>query len=454
MQRNHVKRSPFLLLAGSLSLGLVLSLVWLCGGRAQAARSSDSPSPDPNSIVASNVYLPSVLKNTTGQIVSVFVNGSQSDRLEMASLPFQEATGIDIQFVEFPSEGELVGEITNGNVPDMALLPQIGYIRQLADGGYTIDMNSWFTPTYLLGQYDQVWLDMLTYNNEMIGIWTNTNIKSIVWYPKAKFEAAGYQVPTTWTEMISLTKQITDDGTTPWCIGIGSGGATGWVGTDWVEDIMLRTTSTSYYDDWTLGNLLFSSAQVKNAFQTMGQIWLNDTYVYSGTAAIKNISFGEAPQPMFEDPPGCFLHRQATFITQFFPPEAELGVDVDYFVLPPIDPQYDTPLLVAGDMYAVMADRPEVRQYARFLTTAESVKYVIEQGGVLSPHKDVDLSWYPSDFERGYAQLLANASVVRYDGSDSMPGQVGTVSFWSGIVDFVDGVDLDTILANIDASWP
>jgi alpha-glucoside transport system substrate-binding protein len=315
-------------------------------------------------------------------------------------------------------------------------------------------MNSWFTPTYLLGQYDQAWLDMLTYNNEMIGIWTNTNIKSIVWYPKAKFEAAGYQVPTTWTEMISLTQQIADDGKTPWCIGIGSGAATGWVGTDWVEDIMLRTTSTSSYDDWTLGNLLFSSAQVKNAFQTMGQIWLNDTYVYSGTAEIKNISFGAAPQPMFEDPPGCYLHRQATFITQFFPPEAELGVDVDYFVLPPIDPQYDTPLLVAGDMYAVMADRPEVRQYARFLTTAESVKYVIEQGGVLSPHKDVDLSWYPSDFERGYAQLLANASVVRYDGSDSMPSQVGTSSFWSGVVDFVDGVDLDTILANIDSSWP
>jgi hypothetical protein len=45
----------------------------------------------------------------------------------------------------------------------------------------------------------------------------------------------------TMEELKALTEQIVADGETPWCIGLGSGGATGWPATDWVEDMMLRT---------------------------------------------------------------------------------------------------------------------------------------------------------------------------------------------------------------------
>lgn len=445
MQRKiSSKITHSLLPAIGIVLVLTLSLTGLGSG---LAHSDLGPSAIPD------IYLPVLLNDSTGPSVEVFVAAGQAAKLEMATQPFEQTTGIDIRYVEQTDVDEIIDQIKNGNIPDLALLP-LPDTKGLADEGYTIDLNDWFTPSYLSGQYDQSWLDMATHNSELIGIWTQADIKSLVWYPKAKFTAAGYQVPDTWAELLALTQQIADDGTAPWCIGIESGGATGWVGTDWVEDIMLRTTSTANYDAWTEGTLAFSSPQVKSAFQTMGQIWLNDDYVYNGTAAIKGISFADAPLPMFEDPPGCFLHRQANFITIFFPGDAELGVDVDYFYLPPIDSQYGNPLLIAGSLYTVLANRPEVREFARHLTTAESVRYLVEQGDFLSPHKDVDLDWYPSDFERSYAELLANASAVRFDASDLMPGQVGFGSFWTGIVDFVDGVDLDTILATIDASWP
>jgi alpha-glucoside transport system substrate-binding protein len=38
---------------------------------------------------------------------------------------------------------------------------------------------------------------------------------------------------------------------------------------------------------------------------------------------------------------------------------------------------------------------------------------------------------------------------------DLMPGEVGAGSFWTGMTDYVSGLsDLDTALAEIDASWP
>jgi alpha-glucoside transport system substrate-binding protein len=36
-----------------------------------------------------------------------------------------------------------------------------------------------------------------------------------------------------------------------------------------------------------------------------------------------------------------------------------------------------------------------------------------------------------------------------------MPAEVGSGSFWTGMTDYVSGAaDLDTVLAEIDASWP
>ena len=97
---------------------------------------------------------------------------------------------------------------------------------------------------------------------------------------------AGYKVPTTWEELLALQDQIVADGDTPWCIGIGSGAATGWPATDWTEDLMLRTTSPENYDKWVKGELKFDSPEVKKAIETFADIWNNDKMVYGGKAAI------------------------------------------------------------------------------------------------------------------------------------------------------------------------
>jgi alpha-glucoside transport system substrate-binding protein len=220
-----------------------------------------------------------------------------------------------------------------------------------------------------------------------------------------------------------------------------------------VEDIMLRTASTISYDQWVDGQLLFNSPQVRNAFETMAEIWFNDDYVYGGRDEIPNIHFGEAPLPMFDDPPGCYLHRQATFIPLFFPEGTQYGVDYDYFYLPPIDAQYGKPVLGAGDQFTAFADRYEVKEFLRYLTTGESVKYFLQNQTWLSPHKDTPLDWYPQE-SKGYAEIITNATDFRFDGSDLMPPEVGFGSFWQGIVDYVNGTDLDTVLDTIDASWP
>jgi alpha-glucoside transport system substrate-binding protein len=289
----------------------------------------------------------------------------------------------------------------------------------------------------------------------MSGVWHRVNGKSLVWYPKAAFEEAGYAIPQTWDEMLALTDQIAADGDTAWCIGIESGAATGWVATDWMEEIMLRTTSLENYDAWVNGDLPFASDEVKAAAEKMSEIWFNDEYVFGGRAAIVTTFFGDAPTPMFSDPPGCYMHKQGNFITSFFPADAVAGEDYDFFYLPPIDEAYGRPVLVAGDLMAMFNDRPEVRAVMSYFSSAASVESWLAAGGAISPHEDSSLDMYGNDIERGVAEIILNATSLRFDASDLMPGQVGAGSFWSGMTDYIAGtVTLDQAMNEIDAAWP
>lgn len=379
---------------------------------------------------------------------------------ENAVKPFEDATGIDIQYTgtkEF--EASIRIAVEGGSAPDIADFPQPGLLASLVAGGYVVDVNGVVEQDWLQQNYIQSWLDMGTMEGPdgpiMAGVWNRASAKSLVFYPKAAFDAAGYQIPETWDDLVALTEQIAADGDTAWCIGIESGAATGWPMTDWIEDVMLRTTSLENYDAWVKGELKFDSPEVRNALSYITDIWFNDAYVHGGTKSITTTFFGDAPGPMFDTPPSCWLHRQADFITSFFPEGLTAGVDYDFFYLPPIDPAYGKPVLGAGDIYAMFNDRPEVRAVEQFFSTGESVKLWVMAGSTTSPHNDSSLDWYANEVSRKVAEVLKNATSFRFDGSDLMPGAVGAGSFWKSMSDYVSGsIDLDTALAQIDASWP
>jgi alpha-glucoside transport system substrate-binding protein len=291
------------------------------------------------------------------------------------------------------------------------------------------------------------------------GVFERVNVKGTVWYPKKAFEEAGYKIPTTWDEQMKLMDDIVADGDTPWCFGIESGSATGWPATDIIEQLMMRTTSLDNYDKWTTGELPFTDPIVKNAFQKFTDTWMPDKYVYGGTKNVVTTNFGNAGNPMFQNPPKCWLLDQGNFITTFFEknaPGVKAGVDYDFYPLPAIDQQNGAPVEFGGDLFSMFHDRPEVRAVEQFFTTYLAIQPWIQAGGggALSPHNDAIVADYTSDLDRKLAQTLAQAPNVRFDGSDLMPAEVGSGSFWKGMTDYISGAsDLDKALTTIQNGW-
>ena len=382
----------------------------------------------------------------------------EAQRFADAVKPFEAATGAKVVYSGDKSfEQNLNVQVQAGNAPDVALLPQPGGMKNYASQGKLFPLPADIVAS-IDANYGPGWKEVGTADDgKAYGVFHRINLKGLVFYPKAVWDAKGYTVPTTWDELKTLQDKMVADGTPPWCIGVESGAATGWPVTDWVEEIMLRTVGADGYDKWVAGTTPFTDPSVKNAFQVMMDIFGNPKLVYGGPQYIVQTNFGEAPKAAFDDPPKCLLTNQGNFITSFFPEavQADLDNQVGVFILPAIDSAIGTPAEVGGDQAVAFADRPEVWAFLKFLSTPEAGVSWQKAGGALFPYKTQDVSLYSSALDKAFAQSIVDASFVRFDGGDAMPAAVGSGTFWSESVKLINGSqDIDTTLKNIAASWP
>lgn len=383
--------------------------------------------------------------------------GTEQEAFESVIAAFEEANP-DIDVI-YSGTGEFETLITvrveAGDPPDIAAFPQPGAVAKFAEEGQLVPL--WDEALAIYDEnYQPAWKDLASVDGTPYGMFHRVNAKGWFWYNKPAWNEAGWEIPETWDELMLLADEMVADGERfPFCDGIESGAATGWKGTDWIENIMLRTQPVDVYDAWVAHELPFSSEEVKNAWNWLGSVWFNEDYMYGGTDYIATANFQD-PAPLLYTG-DCWLHMQGSFVTNFFPDDVQADLDnqVGVFAMPPIDTSLSPALEVGGDQFVVFQghDREEVKRFIEFLGTPESVTPWAELGGSLFPHVDQDLSVYPTELERTMAEAIVGAEQARFDGSDNMASEVN-LAFWEGITNWVTGTELDTVLAAIDETLP
>mmetsp|Transcript_31850 Transcript_31850/g.83461 ORF Transcript_31850/g.83461 Transcript_31850/m.83461 type:complete len:429 (-) Transcript_31850:134-1420(-) len=374
---------------------------------------------------------------------------------------FEAQTGAEVKYVGSDSfEQQVIIDAEAGSAANVSVFPQPGLAADLASRGFLTPLADgtadWIRDNYAAGQS---WVDLGTYANEngednLYGMFFRVDLKSLVWYSPENFEDAGYEIPTSMEELKALTDQIVADGGTPWCIGLGSGGATGWPATDWVEDMMLRTQPPAVYDAWVSNELPFNSPEVVGAIEEFGAFARNDAYVAGGAGAVGTIDFRDSPKGMFDSPAQCYMHRQASFIPAFFPEGTVVGEDADFFYFPAYaDKDLGSPVLGAGTLFAITNPSDGAQALVEFLRDPAAHEVWMSKGGFLTPHKGVDSAKFVDDTSRGMNDILLGATTFRFDASDLMPGGVGAGSFWTGMVDYSAGKSAQEVADGIQASW-
>ena len=391
------------------------------------------------------------------------IQDDEADRLVQSWADFQACTGITVNYQgtkEFEAQIAVLAE--GGNAPDIGIIPQPGLFNKLADGGFLEP-----APESVEANTDEWWSDAWKgYGTGSDGTFYSAplmaSVKGYVWYSPTEFEEKGYEIPTSLEELNTLTADIAADGTKPWCVGLGSGDATGWPGTDWIEDYVLRQAGAETYDKWVSHEIPFNDPAIVDAFDSVGDIILNPDYVNAGLGDVSSListEFADAGLGVLDE--SCTLHHQASFYEGFWKNAdgSEVTVapdgDVYAFLLPPAESGGEQAVTGGGEFVGAFKASDEITAVLTYLSSDTWANNRVELGGVISANSGLDASLASSDLLKQSIEILQDPeSVFRFDGSDLMPGAVGTDSFWKGIVAWVSGDDTQKVVDTIESSWP
>lgn len=386
--------------------------------------------------------------------------GDEAAAFEESMKAFEASSGINVEYDNSDDFTTVIkSRVKSGDTPDIALFPQPGGLLELAASQHVQPIDTYLDYDAINATLVPGFLDAARYNGRVYGAPMRMAVKSIVWYP-ASYEQLGLSTaPASIQELAQVTDQIKAQGVAPWCIGFESAAATGWVGTDWIEELVLRMHGPEVYDQWTKHQIPFNDERIVAAFEEFAKIAMTEGNTYGGTQGILSTEFGNTMNPAFEDPAKCYFMRQGNFITSMLPQQVKDNLDtaVKTFVFPAYQGGYSgQPMLGGGDIAALMnGDDPDAIEVMKFLTSDKFGDKWAQASGWLSPHKTFDASHYPDETTRQIAKMATSASVFRYDGSDLMPNAVGGGTFWRGMVEFTSGKKTaQQVTTDIEESWP
>ena len=385
----------------------------------------------------------------------------EADLFQESFAEFEECTGITINWngsQEF--EAQLPVRVEGGTAPDLAIFPQPGLLKKMVETGKMVAASDALAAS-VDANYTPDWKNYGTVDGTFYAAPLGANVKSFVWYSPKTFADNGWEIPTTWAELLTLSDTIAETDVQPWCVGFGSGDATGWVGTDWMEDLMLRFQDAETYDKWVSNEMKFDDPKVAEVLAEAGKILKNPDYV-GDVASIATTTFQDGGAGIVDG--SCAMHRQASFIggilkddyaaTIVTPEDTDVEGGITTFYFPGVSAD-NKPALGGGEFVGAFSDRPEVQAVQLYLTTAEWNNKKAALGTWFSAHLGLDTANVADPVNAVAVEILQNATTFRFDASDLMPAAVGAGSFWKEMTAWVaeDKADAD-VLEAIQASWP
>jgi len=374
-------------------------------------------------------------------------SGDEEANFKAILEPYLSECNVTLEYEGTRDQAVLATRVEGGNPPDIAGLPNPGIMGQYADKLVALD------GVINLGDYSAAWQSLGSVNGTVYGAFFKADTKSLVWYNPKAFAAAGYEVPTTWDDMMTLSDKIVADGGVPWSTGIESGDATGWVATDWIQDILLRTEGPDFVEKWTRHEIPWTDPAIKAAWEEYYGIVASDDYALGGADGTLNTAFAESLYPLYLDPPEAYMCRMAGFaggvIAEQYPDLTEVE-DYDFFVLPQKSADIGAPMQGGADVFVMFNDSPAAKGLMAYMFSQEAGEALAESGWGLSPNSKVSTSAYPSALSGKMATAMNEAPSFSFDADDRMPGGINT-DYFAGITEYIGGGDLDTILQRLES---
>ncbi len=364
-------------------------------------------------------------------------SGVEEAALNQVLQPLVDACGIVLKPESTRDQALLDTRVQAGTPPDVAFW-NVAQLVQYQDKLMVMDEIGANRDSYA-----DFFIAPGTIEGRWLGLPVKADVKTIVWYSPSNFEALGYTVPATWEELDALVEKMVADGNVPWSMGIESGDATGWTGSDFIQDILLVQQGPAYVMGLIDGSIPYNDAGVKQAYETYGKWAMDPKYAVGGAQGTLSTSFKDAIFKPFSDPPEAMMVKQSGFAgseiaAQF--PDLKQGTDYDFFIVPGAQG-----LQGGADWMMAFSDKPAVKALVAYLSSPLGGANWAKATFGLSPNKGATGNYTDAALQK-LGDALANTKGFTPDIGDTIPGGFGSAE-WKAIVDFLNGGDLDAALA-------
>jgi alpha-glucoside transport system substrate-binding protein len=369
-------------------------------------------------------------------------SGQEEEKINTIFKPFVDACGVQITS-ESTRDDAVLDTKVKSVPPDLLFWPTTAptllYTDQLKD------LSS-------LGasgdNYAQFWKDLGTVNGTWLAVPVKADIKSIIWYSPVQFQTFGYDVPTTFDELNGLVEQMVSDGNIPWSMGFENGAATGWTGSDFIQDLLLTLQGPQYVMGIIDGSVPYDDPGVVQAYEIYYK-WASDPkYTVGGATGTVNTAFLDAIYKVFSDPPEAMMVKQSGFAGDEVKkeyPDLVYGTDYDFFAFPGAKGMQG-----GADYMMAFSDSAATKAMVAYLTSAYGAEVWAQTGFDISPNSAA-VGKYTDPALTKKADALANASGFTPDLGDTIPAPFGDTE-WQAIIDVVQGGDIPTALAKVAAA--
>ncbi|MDP9274707.1 MAG: ABC transporter substrate-binding protein [Chloroflexota bacterium] len=351
--------------------------------------------------------------------------GSEQESFQKVLDAFKAKTGVTANFESQRTNYSTILQtrISGGNPPDVAIIPGIGFLRQFARQGSLkkvsdvgVDLNA------IKGNYPPGILEIGQVDGTQYAIMVKFNSKSTMWFRPDKFKTLGVSPATDYPSFVKLLGDIKAKNQAP----MGLGASDSWTLTDWFENIYAKQAGPEKYDQLFSGKLPWTDASVAAAVDTMKQA-VKEDYVAGGITAALGRSFTDGIGQAFSTNPSAVIYYEGGFVGGIATGQTntalKVGESIDWFDFPSING--NKTVTIGGDVIAAFTTKPGVKEFLNYMTTADSGAVWAGTGAIISPIKSVPASAYPNDLAKREAAQVANASAVRFDGSDLLPSGGG-----------------------------
>jgi alpha-glucoside transport system substrate-binding protein len=350
--------------------------------------------------------------------------GAEQDNFQKVLDAFKAKTGVTAKYESIRTDyaTTLQTRISGGNPPDVAIIPGIGFLRQFARQGSLKKISDLIDVNAIKANYPPGILEIGQVDGTQYAIMVKFNSKSTVWYRPDRFKTLGVTAPTDFASFTKLLGDIKAKGQAP--LGLGAGDS--WTLTDWFESVYVRQAGPDKYDQLFSGKLPWTDASVATAVDTMKQA-LTEQYVAGGITAALGRTFTDGIGQVFSTNPQAVVYYEGGFVGGIATGQTntalKVGETIDWFDFPAIS--NNKGVTIGGDVISAFTTKPGVKEFLNYMTSQESGAVWAGTGAIISPIKSVPASAYPNDLAKREAAQVANASAVRFDGSDLLPSGGG-----------------------------